>query len=232
LVSIEVQSDFQFVRFTEKQFQSADNLNTRSVGTIAYKTGSSDLEALFQGGYLSINYPENTAPPNANGYFLRLGWRGEMAPGFHMFAAAGYAEALSRYFPNTRHRSEIHTMDAELHLAYVLTDQLNVYADYLRRVSYSADGAPFEVVNFADAILEWVVIENLKLRARIQYDFAIPIPGPNRDYYSGGVGAQYRLLEHILLDASYTHRAGETKETGIASSFKDEIVSVGIGITF
>jgi hypothetical protein len=233
VVALEAQSDLQIVRYLRKAFQTADNFNTRSSLTGAYKTGWNDLDALLQVGYFSINYRLNTAPPDATGYFARTGVRGEISPNLHLLTLVGITHASSSDFVGTSQNVELNTADLEFHLAYTVTELVTAYADYSRRFGFGVGGAPFEVVDSADVILRYSVRDDFALKGRVQYDRAHPVPGAVRAYSSISAGAEYRILEHLLLEGQITYRVGSSQAgSSGAGDFGDGILSVGVVGTF
>ena len=115
------------------------------------------------------------------------------------------------------------------HLAYTATEKLTLYADYSRRIGFSVP-APFEVVDSSDVIGEIALRDNLKLRARLQYD---RVHGPltvTRSYASATLGGEFRAHERVVLDAGITYREGAALQPGGGGDFQDYVVSAGIAI--
>jgi hypothetical protein len=229
VVALELTSDLQLVRYLRQAFETGDNFNSRTSLTGAYTTGWNDIDALVQVGYFSINYRLTTASPDATGYFARVGARGEISPNLHLIALVGFSSASSDDFPGTTVNAEMKTGDAEVHLAYTASELMTLYADYSRRFAFSVGGAPFEVVDSAAGILRYSVREDTKLKARVQYDRAHPVPGPVRAYASIGVGIEQQILEHLLVEGQVTYRRG-TAQAGAsgAGDFGDTIFSIGL----
>jgi hypothetical protein len=230
VVALEAQSDVQLVRFLRTGFENGDNFNTRSTLTGAYTTGWNDIEALLQLGYTTINYRLNTAAPDAGGFFIRAGARGELSPNLYLLALVGYSSASSDDIPGTNVNFDINTMDADIHLAYTVTDKITAYADYSRRITF-AIATSFEVVDSSAIIVRAAMREDLTLKARLQYDRAHPVPGPVRSYSAAGAGLEYRVLEHLQIEGNLTYRMGRTQGDS-AGDFGDGIFSVGIVGTF
>jgi hypothetical protein len=227
--SLEAQSDVQIVRYLRHTFEDADNFNTRSSLTGAYNTGWNDVDALLQVGYFSINYRSNTASPDASGYFFRGGARGEVSPNLHLIALMGVSKASSHDFPGTNVNAELTTADIEFHLAYTVTETVTAFGDYSRRFGFSPGGSPFEVVDSAAIILRYALREDWALKARIQYDKAHPVPGLVRSYESASAGAEFRVIEHILLEGQIAYRMGTAQDgPNGPADFSDFIFSLGI----
>jgi hypothetical protein len=229
--SVEAQSDLQYVRYLRQQFDIANNFNTRSSLTGAYKTGWNDLDALLQVGYLTIDYSTAGAPPNASGYFGRVGARGEVSPNLNVIALAGFTGATSHDFVGTNKKAELSTADIEIHIAYIVSEVTTVYGDYVRRFGFGAGGTPFEVIDSFDAIAEYSIRDDLKLKGRLAYSRAHPVPviSPVRGYGSVSVGSEYKAFEHLLIEGQVTYRAGSA-QTGPsdAGDFSDVIFSLGV----
>jgi hypothetical protein len=226
IVAVEVQSDLQLVRYANPIYALADNFNSRSVLTAAYTTGWNDLDALLQFGTLTINYDTPGAPPNVKGYYARIGVRGEICPNLHVLALAGFTRGSSMVAAVS-----LNTADVEIHVAYTVSELVTLYVDYSRRIGFSTGGSPFEVVDSADVIVRYSVRDDLALKGRIQYDVANPIVGPNRAYGSASAGAEYRLLEHLRIEAGVAYRWGSIQQ-GTAGNFSDVLGSVGIAGVF
>ena len=228
-LSFELQTDLQFVKFHRREFESANNTNTRTALTVAYNTGWNNLEALIQAGYLTINYSESIST-DAAGFYGRVGGRGQLTPGLYAAALAGITQAESDDFPGTTVSIEHATGDVEFNLAYAVTERANAYASYSRRIGFAAGGAAFQVIDAAGLSGDLALRDDVKVRARLQYD---RVHGPfvvGRAYYSGGVGAEYRLHENVLIDGGVTYRTGVALVPGGSGDFRDFIVSVGLAV--
>ena len=230
--AVEVQSDIQFVKFLRHQFDDADNMNTRSFLTLAYTTGWNGVDLLVQGGYLTIDYHGPNTAPDTTGYIGRVGARGEMSTNLHVVALIGYTKATSDDFPGTSTDASLSTADVEFHLAYTPNEITSIYADYSRRFGFSAEGAPFQTIDSADLIGMFAVREDLKLRARVQYDRVSSVIGFRRAYYSAGVGAEYKIHPNVALDGAITYRWGVVPDSGGAGNFGDVILSAGAAVLF
>jgi hypothetical protein len=230
--AVEVQSDVQYVKFLRHEFDTADNLNTRTFLTLAYTTDWNAVDLLVQGGYFTIDYHNPSAPPDATGYIARAGLRGQISTNLHVIALAGYTKATSDDFPGTSTDVSTSTADLELHLAYTPNENTTIYADYSRRFGFSAEGAPFQIINSTALIGYFAVRDDLKLRARFQYDRVNDPFGLRRAYYSGGIGAEYRIHPNVILDGAFTYRWGVVPGSGGAGNFGDAILSAGAAVVF
>jgi hypothetical protein len=230
--AVELQSDLQFVNFHRQLFETADNFNSRSLATLAYTTGKNNIDLLLQGGYFTISYHDPSSPPGATGYVARGGIRGELSTNLHIIALAGYTHAESDALPITGTKISTSTADIELHLAYNPNENMTVYADYSRRFGWSADGAPFEIVNSSDLIGQFSVRDDLKLRARLQYDRVNAPGGLRRAYYSVGAGAEYKIHPNIVIDGGVTYRWGVVPGVGGVGNFGDVIFTIGAAVVF
>jgi hypothetical protein len=230
--AIELQSDIQVINYLRQAFDNGDNFNTRTLLTLAYTTGWNGVDLLVQGGYFGITYSESTAPPDAAGYIGRLGIRGDLSPNLHAVILGGVTKADSDDFPGTGEDVSMTTADIEIHMAYTPTDTTSFYADYTRRFGFSAEGAPFQVVDFAGLSGVLTVREDLRLRSRLGYS-RVHVPGGlRRAYYDFSVGTDYKIHPHVLLDASLTYRWGVVPGSGGLGNFGDAILSLGAAILF
>src|SRR5262245_33534233 len=79
---IEVGGQLQLVRCDEDVLADAqDNLNYTAGLALVYKTDF-NIDFLIDGGVFAIDYAEDgtTAPPDVDGFFARVGFRGEIGP--------------------------------------------------------------------------------------------------------------------------------------------------------
>ena len=230
--AVEVQSDLQFVNFHRQLFDPGDNFNTRTLLTLAYTTGWNNMEIVVQGGYLTIDYHDPLSPPDSTGFVARGGIRGELSTNLHVIALFGFTRADSDDFPGTSTDLTTSTGDIEIHLAYNPNENVTLYADYSRRIGFSAEGAPFQIVNTSALVGQFAVRDDLKLRARAQYD-RITVPGGfRRAYYSIGAGAEYKVHPNIVLDGGITYRWGVVPGVGGVGNFGDAIFTIGAAVVF
>ena len=230
----ELQSDLQYIDYLRSAFSTADNFNSRTLITLAFTTGVNSLDLLVQGGYWEVTYRDPLAPPDAGGYIGRVGFRGDVSPNLHVVSLVGISSADSNDFPGTSQKVQLTTADVEIHVSYTPNETTTWYADYSRRFGFSADGAPFQVVNFADLIGQWSMRDDLKFSARGEYSrVQVPFPaGFRRAYYSIGAGLEYKIHPHIVLDGSVAYRWGVVPGSGGTGDFGDGIVSIGAAVLF
>jgi hypothetical protein len=232
--AFEVSSDLQYLDYLRTAYSVADNFNSRTLLTLAYTTNWNNMDLLVQGGYWEVTYRDPASPPDAGGFIGRVGVRGEVSPKLHLVALVGITSADSNDFVGTNQDVQLNTADVEIHIAYTPNENTTWYADYSRRFGFSADGAPFQVVNIADLIGEWGLREDFKLRSRLEYS-RVQVPSPagfRRAYYAFGIGAEYKIHPHILLDGSLTYRWGVVPGSGSTGDFGDGIISIGAAILF
>ena len=225
-------STIEYVHYQAAEFQPSDNINTHSIGTIAYSMKRNALDALVQVGYITINYTDSNSAPDARGWLMRIGVRGDVAPDLSVVLLAGVSDMGSEHDSITGEKTHLTTADVEVHIAYKALESVTAYADYTRRPGFSTNGASFQTVDSSSAILEYAAREDLKLRARLQYDRVHTSTGERRAYYSATLGPEYRLMERITLEAHATYRFGVTPGSNDAGSFTDAILSAGIAATF
>jgi hypothetical protein len=230
--AIEFNSDIQLVNYLRSTYQSADNFNTRTLLTLAYTTGWNNMDLLIQGGYWAINYQDSLGPPNASGFIGRLGIRGELSPTLQLIALVGVTSADSDVYPATGEDSQMTTADIDIHFAYTPSNLTTWYADYSRHFGFTAEGASFQVVDSAGFSGILAVREDLKLRARMDYSRVHSDLGLRRAYYDFGVGAEYKVHPHVVLDGSITYRWGVVPGPGTSGDFADAILSVGAALVF
>lgn len=229
--AIEIQSDLQEVRFLREAYDTVDNFNSRTLLTLAYTTGWNNLDLLLQGGYWQVTYQDLFSPPDASGFIGRFGVRGEISPNLYLIGLVGATSADSQDYVGTNVKSQLTTADVEIHLAYTPNENTTFWADYSRRFGFSADGAPYQVVDSADAIGQVKLREDFSLRGRIEYQRIHDALGLRLAYYSIGAGAEYKIHPHVALDAGLTWRWGVTPGSPSAS-FGDGIISLGAAVLF
>lgn len=231
--AVEFQSNLQLVNYLRQNYDTADNFNTRSILSLAYTTGWNAVDLLVQGGYLTITYQDPLAPPDATGFLGRVGIRGEVTPKLQLIALVGVTEMKSGDFAGTNNNVKMTTADIEIHAAFTPNEQTTWFADYSHRFGFSADGAPFQVVDSADLIGQWALREDVKLNAKFQYDRVhSAIGGIRRAYYSGSIGGEYKIHPHVVIDGGITYRWGVVPGNGNSGDFGDAILSVGAGVLF
>jgi hypothetical protein len=101
-------------------------------------------------------------------------------------------------------------------------------------MGFSADNAPFQILDSADLIGEWNLRHDLKVRARGEYSrVQVPPPaGIRRAYYSFGGGAEYEIRPSVILDGGVTYRWGVVPGSGNTGDFGDFLASVGAVLLF
>ncbi len=230
--AVELQSDLMLVNFLRSSYDIADNFNTRTILTLAYTTPWNNLDLLVQGGYWTVTYQDEFAPPDASGFIGRVGVRGEISPTLRLTALVGITTADSDNFVGTTQDTSMTTADIEIHAAFTPNENTTWFADYSRRFGFSTGGSSFQVIDSADLIGQLAVREDLKLRARLEYS-RVHQPGVlRRAYYSVGVGAEFKVHPHIILDGGVTYRWGVTPDSGGAGNFGDGIISLGAAVVF
>src|SRR5581483_2382456 len=82
-VTFELGTHFEVVHYLRTAFSVSDNFHSRTTLTAAYTLLPKGLDLLFQGGYWQVAYTDPAAPPNADGFIVRGGIRGELTPKFY-----------------------------------------------------------------------------------------------------------------------------------------------------
>jgi hypothetical protein len=237
VIALESGIDYQVVRFSEKPLSTAsDNDNYRADVALVYRQANG-FDWLVQAGWMSIFYHHSQgggSPPDADGYYVRGGWRGELMQRLSVEALAGWIHVSSDRYINTPDHSELSTADISLHARFEVTETCRVYGDLARTVGFAGgDGSPFQTITRFALIGEWEAIENLTLRARIQWDHAATILGIVTEYRSYGLSAAYKFTDYLSADAGVTYRTGVTHGK-VASSveFDDTIFHLGVVLTY
>ncbi len=232
--AVEVVSDLQLVNYLRQNFNTSDNFSTRSILTLAYTTGWNAMDLLVQAGYLTITYQDPFAAPDATGFVGRLGVRGELSPKLQVVALAGVTSMSSDDYVGTSINTEMTTADIEVHVAYLPGENTSLYADYSRRFGFSAGVSSFQVVDTAGLMGVLALREDVKLRSRLEYNRVHEIgSGVRRAYYSFGLGADWKVHPHVVVDAGVTYRWGVTPGSpNNAGDFGDAILTLGAAVLF
>lgn len=235
LLTLELNGELQVVKFQEDAFQGADNFSYRAGLMGAYELPSG-IQILADAGGLGIDYmndptdDETPGPPDASGYYGRVGFRGEVQQRVYLSVLAGATRVTSDSEKSLGLRKERRTTgDVSANMRFEATEKLNLYVDFTRRASFGA-WESFQIVNRATAGVEYAATQKLKLMLRGQYDYVSSIGEYVREYGTVSAGANYTLFENLILEASATYRQGQVKDTDL--DFVDGIVSVGAALTF
>jgi hypothetical protein len=232
----EANVDFQVVRFEDKPLDAAtNNENYRADLAIVYRQ-SNGYDWLLQVGWMSIYYNRSQgggAPPDADGYFVRGGWRAELQERISVQAMAGLIHVESDRFLNTPDHEELTTMDILLAIQYEVTEQFRLTGDFNRTIGFATAPDPYQVVNRFAVIADWDAVEQLTIRARIQWDHAATPSGILREYRSYSLSASFRISEYVSADGGVTYRTGDIHgNVGSSVQFNDPIFHVGVILTY
>jgi len=234
-VAIESHLNYQVVNFYDEPFSGANNNeNYRVDASLVYRMANG-YDWLVQVGWMSIFYDHSqpTAPPDADGYYVRGGFRGEVTQRLSIEALAGWITVTSDRYVNTTDHSDLSTADIQVNIRYEASDEFKLFLDYARTITWAGAGDPWQVVNLFAAIAEWDCTEEFTMRARIQWDATTTASHIKRDYQSIGLAATYRFSEHVAADGGITYRTGGTHgNVATAVNFDDCIGHLGIVFTY
>jgi len=225
---VEASANLQVVRFGDDAFEAVNNVNYRADISFIYRTPR-DWDFLAQVGYLSIDYDESTSI-DSTGWYGRLGFRGALTETISAEAYAGATAIQSDDIPATGVEAEHLTGDFGIHVRYLATSKLTVSADYGRRFSFATGADPFEVVDRALMLFEYQFNEKLSMRGRVQFEHVHPELGETRDYYSGSIGAEYKITSWLLVEGGGTYRASKTDGPG--TEYDDMILRIGLAASY
>ena len=234
--TFEAHGNYEFVRFADKPFSTAaDNDNYRIDGSLVYRQASG-YDWLAQVGYMSIFYTHSQAggaPPDADGYYVRGGFRGDLVQRLSVQALAGWIHISGDRYVNTTNHQELDTADLSINVRYEVTQDFTVYGDLGRTATFAGDGSAFQTVTRFALIGEWDCVENVTVRGRIQWDHASTELGRQTEYHSYSLSASYKFSEHLSGDLGGTFRTGSAHGTVVTSSeFNDAIVHLGVVLTY
>ncbi len=230
LFSAEASANIEVVRFEDAPFDRSDNLNIRADASLVYR-GAGGLEFLGQAGWISIEYDSSSGPPGSRGAYARGGMRGDLTPSLAVEALAGWTEVKSDTLPSGE-KEELPTADALVRIKYLPMEQLTLWGDFTRMITWAGGQDPFQAVNRWVGIAEWQMNQQIGFRGRFQYDYAHTALGIERTFWSAGGSLTYRFREGVLFDAGVTWRAGEVSDVpGGDKEFEGAIFHVGLVAT-
>lgn len=238
VVAFEAHGDYQLVRFEDSAIgAAANNDNYRIDAAVVYRQATG-YDWIAQAGWMSIYYnrsQQNGAPPDADGYYVRGGFRGEPIARLSIEALAGWITVSSDRYFNTTARETLSTADIAASIRYDATETVRVTADYSRTIGFSSagDGSPFQVVNRFGTILTWECTEQLTVRARWQWDHVVSALGLMREYQSLGISGSFAFSENFSLEAGGTYRFGNTHGAVVSPvDFTDAVGHLGVVLTY
>ncbi len=230
---VEAGAETQIVRFRDEDFKALDNQTGRAaLGLAAAMAPGFDVAA--QGGYVAIDYEEEPgSPPDARGWFARLGARGDLTSSLRLDAWAGAAAIKADRSPATGEAEGHATGDFDVHLRWEASERLAFLADYTRRFGFSSGGSPFQVTDRLAARGEYELFEGVMARLRGQYDRVKGAWGEERRLCSVSAGLEWKVQQFVALTAGATVRAGERDpKPASGGEFVDVILSVGAAVCF
>lgn len=234
---IEGYGNYQIVRFDDSDFADViDNNLFRGEGSLIYRSPSG-LDFVGQAGWLNISYTEGQSagsPPDAWGWYVRGGVRGELLPRLTLQALAGWSEVESDFFTGGSRDVEDGAVDAAVNLLYEATETVRIFVDFSRHFTFSADGDPYQLVNRLLGLVTIDATPMLTFRARAQFDFAESTDSNiERTYFSTGGSAELKPLPWLIFDAGVTFRSGETDFDGLFETEYDNlIIHAGVAATY
>lgn len=234
--AIEVTANYQVVRYDDKIFDVLENNSGRVEGSLVYRTAYG-FDVLAQAGWQDISYSETQndgAPPDAFGYYLRLGWRGYLMERLYAELLAGYDHIESDFFVGTSIDKEDNTMSVYSSLNYEATETLKLSAEYARQFAFAGAGDPYQRVDRILAAAYFEVTPEVELKARVQYDHAMSALNTERTYWSVGGDVWYKPIAWLILDAGVTARGGEAEneDTFLDTEYDNVIFHFGVAATY
>jgi hypothetical protein len=234
-LAFEGSANIEMVRFEENVFRAIENNNYRADGSLVYRLANG-YDWLAQGGWILIDYEEKQSrggTADADGAYGRVGFRGEPNPRVSIEALIGVISVKSRKFLGTSEREEENTVDALVRTRWLPVERLTLGLDFTRTITFAGADDPFQIVNRFVGLAEYEAIENLRLRARVQYDRTQSALGIDRTFLSAGGGASYRFLEWISAEGGVTFRDGEVSGDVVTDTeFDNLIFHFGVVLTY
>jgi hypothetical protein len=235
--ALEASANYQVVRYDDHDLSKLfENNAGRVEGTLVYRTAHG-FDLLGQAGWQDISYigdESDGAPPDAFGWYARVGWRGYLSERFYAEILVGLDQIESDFFAGTSEDAEDSTGGGYGSLRYELTETIKLSAEYSRQFTFAGAGDPYQRVDRALAMLEWELTPDIGTKARFQYDHAMTALGTERVYMSVSGGAWFKPTAWMIIDAGVTFRSGdaENTDTGLDTEYDNVIVHVGLAATY
>lgn len=230
-LKFEVGAQIQVVRFEASDLDSRESETYRA--WVGGHYGVTESFALgLEGGVFRINYRNSEITPSAKGWFVRASMRGEPFSRLVMTAAIGYAKArTTKEEPGDEDEEDKDSFDADIHLRWEAGESLVIFLDLIHRYSFAGSGSAFQNVDRGLVIVEWTVVEELSVKFRAQYDRLNPSDAADRTYASVGLGASYRISDHVSADGGVIWKWGDVHEARIRP-FDAWIFYIGAAVGF
>jgi hypothetical protein len=232
-VAFEAEADAQLIRFQDSVFRDSENNNYRFIGSFVYRSPGG-FDWLLQGGYIMIDYTEKqsvagipavtSGTPDAEGYLVRGGFRGQPSERLSLEVLAGFAHITSMDFEPTEDRVSENGVDVLARLRYEFLSNLKGTADYSREFTFSGAGEPYQLVNRFIGGLEFEPVSGLTLKGRVQYDTVDTALGVEREFLAAGGSASYRVAEFLVIEGGGTVRVGETHGDVVTAVDFDNVI--------
>ena len=223
-LSLEWGSTLQVVRFLDEDFEKSDNESIRTDLSAVYRT-SAGYAIVGQGGYHKIHYRYETgAPPDVEGAYYRIGFRGNIYPTVNAQVLVGVANIETDKFPDGS-KDELETGDVATYLQWEATPELVFHFDYTRTIGFGGPLDPYQVINRVILSGELDLTEQLTVRARLQHDDVHSSLGVERTFLSVGGSFTWKYTEDAAIDAGVVHRSGEVH---LGPEYDDVIIFAGI----
>ncbi len=235
--AFEVTANYQVVRYEDRDLGEAlENNAGRVEGSLIYRTPYG-YDLLGQVGYQDISYHADQskgAPPDAFGWYARIGWRGNLSERFYAEILVGVDKIESDFFAGTSEDVEDETGGAYAILRYEFTETIRLSAEYSRQFTFAGAGDPYQRVDRALAILDMDLTEQIGLKGRFQWDHASTALGTDRNYLSAGGSAWWKPVAWMLIDAGITFRQGdaENEDVFLDTEYDNVIFHFGVAATY
>jgi hypothetical protein len=234
-LAAELGANVGVVRYEDRVFSDAfDNDNIRVDGTLVYR-GPWGMDFLAQGGWQEISYVASQAdgaPPDAWGYYVRGGVRGELLPTLMMEVLAGGSHIESDYYSGTRLDEEDEGGDVSVDLRWQALPTLTLTGDYSRQFTFAGAGDPYQTVNRVLFLAGLELTEYVTVRGRFQFDHSKTTSGVERDYWATGGSVTIKPVPWAMIDGGVTFRAGEAESGGLETEYDNLIFHVGLALTY
>jgi hypothetical protein len=235
--AVEADANYQVVRYDDSDLGRAiENNSARVQGAIVYRTAHG-YDLLAQVGWQDISYTAQQtegAPPDAFGWYGRLGIRGELMQRLFVEAYVGFDHIESDFFAGTSEDQEDNTSSGFVNLRYELTETVKLTAEYARQFTFAGGGDPYQRVDRVLFIADLDVNPQVGFKLRAQYDHASTALSDERTYFSAGASAWWKPIAWLITDAGVTLRTGEFEDQAgfVDSEYDNLIFHVGLAASY
>jgi hypothetical protein len=214
-VSIGTMLELEYVFFLADAFRQAENIGTRAGLSVSYKMPEG-YDVSVDGGYLNIHYLDSTGPSDSDGYFFHAAVTREATQRLTFTLGVGYSAIFST--------TDSDAIDVLASVRFEISQTMVLRASYTRRFGFSI-GEPFQTNDQFAVSVNYDWFENFSIRLLCAYSHLQTASDNERDFFTLGLEADYRILPFLDLTAGTTYRMGDAATGG---RYDDFVFHIGI----